>query len=62
MPEPAHFDWSPFYTELAHTLLDYKKYHMSSNRIGIRTLDLNCEFSGVREQLDEIAEKYLLNK
>lgn len=24
MPEPAHFDWIPFYTELAHTLLKYK--------------------------------------
>lgn len=24
MPEPAHFDWIPFYTELAHKLLKYK--------------------------------------
>lgn len=39
-----------------------KEYRMSGNRIGIRTLDLNCEFSGVREQLNGIAEKYLLNR
>lgn len=33
-------------------------YKMSGNEIGVHTLDLNMEFSGIREQLDGIAEKY----
>ena len=33
-------------------------YKMSGNRIGVHTLDLNVEFSEIREQLDEIAERY----
>lgn len=31
---------------------------MSGNEIGVHTLDLNVEFSGIREQLDGIAERY----
>ena len=30
-------------------------YHMSGNRISVRTLDLNCEFSEIAMQLDKIA-------
>lgn len=33
-------------------------YRMSGNKIGVHTLDLNMEFSGIREQLDEIAASY----
>lgn len=33
-------------------------YKMSGNEIGVHTLDLNVEFSGIREQLDGIAERY----
>lgn len=33
-------------------------YKMSGNEIGVHTLDLNVEFSGIREQLDGIAEQY----
>ena len=31
-------------------------YHMSGNKISVRTLDLNCEFAGIVAQLDAIAE------
>ena len=31
------------------------KYLMSGNRISVRTLDLNCEFREIAEQLDQIA-------
>lgn len=34
-------------------------YKMSGNEIGVHTLDLNMKFSGIREQLDGIAERYL---
>ena len=30
-------------------------YHMSGNRISVKTLDLNCEFSEIAMQLDKIA-------
>lgn len=33
-------------------------YHMSGNKIGVRTLDLNCDFSDVMAQLDAIVEEY----
>ena len=32
-------------------------YQMSGNRISVRTLDLNCEFSEIAMQLDEIAKE-----
>ena len=38
------------------------EYRMSGNRIGARTLDLNMEFEGIKEQLDLIAEKYLYSR
>ena len=31
---------------------------MSGNKIGVRTLDLNVECSGIREQPDEIEERH----
>ncbi len=34
-------------------------YKMSGNKIGVHTLDLNVEFSQIREQLDEIAARHL---
>ena len=34
-------------------------YMMSGNRISVKTLDLNQEFSKIAEQLDGIAEEYL---
>lgn len=33
-------------------------YHMSGNEISIRSLDLNCEFEGIRAQLDEVIERF----
>ncbi len=35
------------------------EYHMSGNRIEVRTLDLSGDFASIREQLDRIAIKYL---
>ena len=33
-------------------------YHMSGNRISVKTLDLNCEFCRIAEQLDRIAHDH----
>lgn len=33
-------------------------YQMSGNRISVKTLDLNCDFSEIAAQLNEIAEEY----
>ncbi|MCD8381795.1 MAG: 5-methylcytosine-specific restriction endonuclease system specificity protein McrC [Clostridiales bacterium] len=35
-----------------------QSYQMSGNRIDVRTLDLNCEFAAIAEQLDQIAEDF----
>lgn len=34
------------------------EYQMSGNKITVRTLDLNCEFNKIAEQLDSIANKF----
>lgn len=33
-------------------------YSMSGNKISVKTLDLNCPFDGIAEQLNEIAQEY----
>ena len=33
-------------------------YQMSGNRISVKTLDLNQEFTGIRKQLDEICHEF----
>ena len=38
------------------------EYQMMGNRICVRTLDLSGDFSSIKRQLDEIAERYLLVK
>ncbi len=31
-------------------------YHLSGNKISVKTLDLDCDFSGIKEQLDSIID------
>lgn len=33
-------------------------YYMSGNRIDVKTLDLNCDFSVIKEQLDSIVKDF----
>lgn len=35
-------------------------YQMSGNEISVRSLDLSCEFEGIRAQLDDVIEKFEL--
>ena len=36
-----------------------KKYRLSGNLIGVRTLNLNCDFEGVAKQLDFIVKEFM---
>ena len=36
-------------------------YHMSGNKISVRTLDLNCDFAEIAEHLDSIALLHFAN-
>ena len=33
-------------------------YSMSGNRIDVRTLDLSCDFSAIKAQLDSIVKEF----
>lgn len=35
-------------------------YHMSGNKISVRTLDLNCQFSAIAAQLDQVVNNHFL--
>lgn len=34
------------------------EYYMSGNKISVRTLDLNCDFTEIKRQLNEIVEEH----
>ena len=36
-----------------------KKYRLSGNMIGVRTLNLDCDFEGVAKQLDFIVKEFM---
>lgn len=36
-------------------------YQMSGNQIDVKTLDLNCDFSKIKEQLDAIVKKFFID-
>ena len=46
------------YARTDEELYPDNEYLMSGNRIGVHTLDLNLEFSGIRKQLDELANSF----
>ena len=48
------------YAKTNESIQPDSNYVMSGNKISVKTLDLNQEFSVIKEQLDEIVEKYLL--
>jgi len=47
------------YAKTDEEILPNNDYVIGGNRIGVKTLDLNCDFSKITEQLNTIAEKYL---
>ena len=44
------------YARTDETIQPDNEYQMSGNKISIKTLDLNCEFPVIAEQLNKIAE------
>ena len=46
------------YARTDEKILPDGDYHMSGNEISIRSLDLSCDFEGIRAQLDEVIEKF----
>lgn len=50
------------YARTSDNQLNEHNYQMSGNSITVRTLDLDCEFSEIRAQLDGFAESFLGNR
>lgn len=46
------------YAKTDETLLPNQTYQMSGNKISVKTLDLDCDFEKIAEQLDEIVDEY----
>ena len=46
------------YAKTDEDIVPDNKYSMSGNKIYVRTLDLNCDFITIREQLDSIVANY----
>lgn len=46
------------YAKTDETLLPNQTYHMSGNKISVKTLELNCGFERIAEQLDTIVEEF----
>lgn len=46
------------YAKTNETLLPNQTYHMSGNKISVKTLDLDCDFERIAEQLDTIVEEF----
>lgn len=46
------------YAKTDETLLPNQTYQMSGNKISVKTLDLDCDFEKIAEQLDEIVYEY----
>ncbi len=47
------------YAKTSESIQPDVSYKMGGNRIDVRTLDLNCDFQKIRDQLDKIASDFL---
>lgn len=50
------------YAKTDELVLPNNSYKMSGNTISVKTLDLDCDFSEIKKQLDEIVELHFENK
>lgn len=48
------------YAKTDETLLPNQIYQMSGNEISVKTLNLDCDFEKIAEQLDEIVDEYFV--
>ena len=49
------------YAKTDETIHPNSSYQMSGNQIDVKTLDLNCDFNKIKEQLDNIAKTFFSN-
>ena len=49
------------YAKTDETILPNAVYQMSGNKISVRTLNLDCSFSEIAKQLDDIVNEHFLN-
>ena len=52
--QPHEVSGMLLYAKTDEKIYPDNEYRMSGNRISVRTLDLNCDFAGMAEQLDGI--------
>lgn len=57
--QPHEVSGMLLYARTDEDIVPDNTYHMSGNKISVRTLDLNCDFSKIREQLNNLVESVL---
>ena len=57
--QPHEVSGMLLYAKTDEDVYPENEYHMSGNRIEVRTLNLDGDFASIKAQLDEIVEKYL---
>lgn len=55
---PHHVSGMLLYAGTEEAIQPNQQYMMSGNAISVRTLDLNCEFSGIEAQLKRIVAEH----
>lgn len=56
--EPHEVSGMLLYAKTDEAIFPNNSYQMSGNKISVRTLDLDCDFSAIAEQLNSIAETH----
>ena len=59
--KPHNVSGMLLYAKTDETIYPNNSYQMSGNRIDVKTLDLNCDFSKIKEQLDDIVKAFFAN-
>lgn len=49
------------YAKTDELILPDNSYQMGGNTISVRTLNLDCDFSEIKKQLNDIADEFLLD-
>jgi 5-methylcytosine-specific restriction enzyme subunit McrC len=57
--QPHEVSGMLLYAKTDEDVYPENEYHMSGNKIEVRTLNLDGDFASIKAQLDEIVEKYL---
>ena len=58
--EPHEVSGMLLYAQTDEAILPNNTYWMSGNKIAVRTLNLDCDFTEIAEQLNDIADEFLI--